>query len=253
MRMKRIKIIGLALVAMFAVSATAATAALAVEGPFYKVEGTRVASGTKKERKVEGTSAIQELKSSIGVKIKCKKVGVESGANIVGQAIGTGGTSEETLKYTECTVEGDGSSCKVKGSSVTTELLANREGYELTGRAGNLVTGFKPKSGSVFATLKFEGTCTFGLENKVELGSGKTVGVVCFDENEAGAKVSVTANQAEHIKNKLECPATKLAKMFYETGGATPTELQAGLVVGGGIGTSEYVGNSAVEGLEGGV
>jgi hypothetical protein len=253
--MKRIKIIGLTIVAVFVMSAVAASAASAVEGPFWKVEGVRLGSLNAKEIRVTGTSTRQELKTSIGVKIKCEKVSVEATPTpeIVGKAAGTGGTSVEKLKYTgNCVVEGDGSTCKVKGGEVKTENLENREGYEGE-RTGNLMTSFKPEgTNKVFAKLKFEGTCTFGAENNVELGSGKVLGVICFDLNEAGAKVSVTANQAEHIKNQIECPATKIAQMWYEEAFGVKKE-EAGLTVGGGIGSAEYVGNAGIEVLEAGV
>jgi hypothetical protein len=252
--MTRIKALGLALVAVFAFSAVAASAALAVEGPFWKVEGVRLGSLNAKEIRVTGTSTRQELRTSIGVKIKCEKVAVEAtpSPEIVGKPLEWGGTSVEKLKYSgNCVVEGDGSTCKVRGDEVKTENLENREGYEGE-RTGNLLTGFKPEgTNKVFAKLKFEGTCTFGSENNVELGSGKILGVICFDLNEAGAKVSVTANQAESVKPQIECPATKIAKMFYEEAGGLKLE-EAGLTVGGGIGSAEYVGIVRIEVLEAG-
>jgi hypothetical protein len=255
MKMKRIKALGLALAAVFAMSAVAASAASAVEGPFWKVEGVRLASGVAKEIRVTGTSTRQELYASIGVRIKCEKVAAEATPTpeIVGKAAGTGGTSVEKLRYTGCTVEGDGPTCKLEGGEVKTENLENREGYEGE-RTGNLLTGFKPEGANkVFAKLKFEkGTCTFGSENNVELASGKVLGVICFDLNEAGAKVSVTANQAEHLKPQIECPVTKIAKMFYEEAGGLKAE-EAGLTGGGGIGPADYVGNVGIEVLEAGV
>jgi hypothetical protein len=248
--MKRIKVLGLAIVAAFAMSAVGASAAVSaiVEGPFWKVEGVRLANGAAKEIRVTGTSTRQELKTSIGVKIKCEKVMVEATPTpeIVGKPLGWGGTSIEKLRYTgNCVVEGDGSTCKVKGGEVKTENLANREGYEGE-RTGNLLTGLKPEgTNKVFAKLKFEGTCTFGSENNVELATGKVLGVVCFDLREAGAKVTVTAAQGEDLKPQIECPATKIAQMFYEEKSGLKRE-EAGL-------TGEYIGNVGIEVLEAGV
>ena len=253
--MTRIKALGLALVAVFAMSAVGVSAASAVEGPYWKVEGVRLASGVAKEMRVTGTSTRQELKTSIGVKVKCEKVSVEPTPTpeIVGKPLRWGGTSLEKLKYSgNCVVEGDGATCKVKGGQVITENLENREGYEGE-RTGNLMTGFKPVGeGKVFARLKFEGSCTFGLENIVELSTGKVLGVICFDLRESGAKVSVTANQGEDLKPQIECPWPKIAKMFYEEAGGLTLE-EAGLTVGGGIGSAEYVGNAGIEVLEAGV
>jgi hypothetical protein len=156
--MKQIRLAALAIVAVLAVSALVATTAQAAEteGPYYRVEGTRLASGHALA--IEAKALKPMVMKVSGITIECTKLAI-SNAKIKGSSGKNGGTSEEALKFTGCTVTGNGSSCKVESEAITTEPLKNELVFEEPSRVGELSVLFVPTSGETFATLKFSGTC----------------------------------------------------------------------------------------------
>jgi hypothetical protein len=239
--MRIVKRIGLVLVAVFAMSVVAESAAEATSGPVYMLGSHELENG-KTLGIIAEANGNQVLKAAT-ITITCKKVGALSGV-LVGKGLTTGGTSEEILDYTECSQSGDGASCTVLNGAVTTNLLENRQGFTNSTKTGPLLTGFKPKSSGVFATLLFTGTCTFGSSNAVELGTGDKLGVICNAQNELGDNVEVGVREVIQKKNEISCPSTAIKAMWYETAGALAEE-KAGLKVAG-IATAEYIGKSFV-------
>jgi hypothetical protein len=240
--MNRLRVLGLALVAVFAMSAVAVASASATAGPIYKAAGAELASG--KSEPITATANGSQVLKAAGVTVTCTEYALKE-AKIEGKGATTGGSSAETIEYKGCTVAGDGAKCTVKGKTVTTKALEDLQGYETKTRTGNIQTGFKPVSKTLFATLEFEGTCTDGLSNNVELGTGKTIGVICNDTNELATTIdTVAANLPEAKVNGVECEATNKS-FFYEKAG-TIEELKAGLTVLG-IAASTYTGKSKIE------
>lgn len=240
--MKRIQIIGLAIVAMLAFSVVAAAAAQAAEGPFYKVETKRLEKGSAEE--VEGSAeGAQELETpDVGVKITCETLEVKSGGKIEGSTGKNPGKSKETLVYKKCKVTGDGSSCKVK-EPIETNPLVNTLGYEKENREGKLLILFSPESGSVFATIHFEGTCTFGSSTEVKL-KGKSSGVICELLNGKKENIEVGKHEEEAEAGFIKCPSTALTTIYVEKEGAIEKKT-GGLEVFGF--ESKYVGTSKVK------
>jgi len=155
--MTRIKTIGLALLAVFAFSAIAATAAQAEEAPYWSIEGTRLAAGKTFEilAKANGN---QTLTASTGQVITCTAFSLKPGAVLLGSNAGEPGKSDETIKYTGCTVSGNGTSCAVENGTVETKPLTNELAYASNKKS--LVVEFVPVTGKVLAEFKFTGTCT---------------------------------------------------------------------------------------------
>jgi hypothetical protein len=194
-KMKRFRLIGVALVAVFAFSAVAVSVAQAEE-PFWSIAGTRLAAGkthfiTAKIFK-EGTSGHElELETpSAEITIACKGLSFpfETGV-ILGSEAGTAGTNNEVAHFTGCTIKGKGAGekCEVENEEITThpiisELVENVEG----GAQGkNLLVEFKPVVPPNFVTIKFKaaagGKCTF----PETIVSGSTAAEVLNEKEEA--------------------------------------------------------------------
>ncbi len=149
----------LALTAMLAFGAVAASAAQAAEGPFWSVEGTRLASGSTEG--LAGSAVTNQVLSAGGKVVTCEGIEPEAGSKIIGEASGEAGKAEGKLRYSKCTVEGNGTGCKVVKEEVVTNALKG-ELVEDAATKKKLLADFLPASGNTFAELKFEGSgCTF--------------------------------------------------------------------------------------------
>jgi hypothetical protein len=179
--MNRIRIVGLALMAVFALSAVAASAASAVEGPFWKVQGSRLLAG---ETRLLLASAKENfiLNASGGQKIECSSLSlpVASEMKIIGSTGANGGTSLEHIEFSNCIVTGNGTPCNTVGAKVLTTLLFNLLGYGTAARGGPVLVLFEPESGKAFTEITFSGTgCTVPLTtvNGTVIGLARVNGV----------------------------------------------------------------------------
>lgn len=156
--MKRLRIIGLALVAALAMSAVASSAAQANEGPFYKVAGAKLEAGKSEEVKAKALSN-QVLSGNLfgfATTVTCTALKVKAGSTIDG---GVPGTSKETLEYSGCTQTGLGSMCEVENKEVKTNAVNNKLVYSEPARKGFIDVLFTPASGEEFVNIKFTGSC----------------------------------------------------------------------------------------------
>jgi hypothetical protein len=161
--MKRLKMTGVVLLALFAFSAIAATAAQAegpANGPYWSIEGTRLAAGKTFEITAKATSS-QTLTAGTDV-VTCTGFKLKPGAVLLGSNGVNPGKSDETIEYNGCTVAGNGTGCAVENGTVTTFPLTNELAYAENEKS--LVVEFDPVTGKKLATLKFKaetgGTCT---------------------------------------------------------------------------------------------
>jgi len=161
--MKRLKTTGVVLLALFAFSAIAATAAQAegpANGPYWSIEGTRLAAGKTFEITAKATSN-QVLTAGTDI-VTCTGFKLKPGAVLLGSNGKEPGKSDETIEYTGCTVTGNGTGCAVENGTVTTEPLTNELAYAENEKS--LVVEFDPVKGATLATLKFKaetgGTCS---------------------------------------------------------------------------------------------
>jgi hypothetical protein len=178
MRLKHVNVRVLlsSLLAVLALSAVAASAAQAsVEGPFYKIAGTRLASGKSKEITV--TQYGNYTMSFSSVVITCTKMSASSGSKILGAATGKPGTIEATFTFSGCSVSGNGASCAVSKGEIKTQPLVGTLVYNEN--KTDLDVLFKKSTKKLFAELNFTGTgCVFtelGIDGQVaaELWAGE--------------------------------------------------------------------------------
>ncbi len=201
--MKRLKILGFALVALFAFGAVAAYAAAPED--IYKVEGKKLETGEKKEitsHIKSGTEfVLKGEKTVLFVTVKsttrCKKLKLNAAEKpvIVG---GTPGTSEkEKIEFEECTGEIEGKVCKgvsVENVPTVNELVAIKKPTTLENKLGTL---FKPAGGGkVFTKVVLKECPTFG--NQEATVEGSAAALVSPEKTEAVAG-SLVYNEKEEI------------------------------------------------------
>jgi hypothetical protein len=235
--MRRMKLVGMAIMAVFALSAVVVAPALAtsVANPYWVTQGSALTVPMAVTGAANGN---QELTSALAETITCKKVeGV--GAEIENET-GPHGIDKETLKYTEC-VYGTKGTCTVgtKGKStpgtIETQALKSQLAYKEKKEAEkeevtetDTLTIFKP-SGSAFVELEFNGTGCPLLSNVTVEGS-----------------VSVNNTETPLVElstHGLEAPATSIKAGWVNKGGKSE-EIKTSLKAFGS--TAGYVGNSTV-------
>ncbi len=211
----KVKSIVIAQVAVFAFGCAAATVAHAEEAPFWSVEGARLAAGETREitAKTYKTKAHSGFTLTAGSKkISCSTIKLKEGS-IGGSSAGNPGTNHEVVELSgSCTVEGNGTECKVKepivSNAVSSELVESEKGEK-----GSLLMEYKPVSGTKFMSLVFEGSkCTI----KETTVTGTIAGEVLVDSNdeELGEKIT-QSNEPDETKSVLvNFPSTAIAKVW---------------------------------------
>ncbi len=211
----RVKSMMAALVAVFAFGCAAAAVAHAEEAPFWSVEGARLAAGETREitAKTYKTKSHSGFTLTVGSKkISCSTIKLKEGS-IGGSKAGNPGTDHEVIELSgSCTVEGNGTECKVKepivSSAVSSELVESEKGEKEA-----LLMELKPVSGTKFMPLLFEGSkCTI----KEAVVEGEIVSEMLVDPNneELGAKIT-QSNEPDETKSVLvNFPSTAIAKVW---------------------------------------
>jgi hypothetical protein len=165
----------IALLAVFAFGAVTAAAAQAEEAPFWSVKGARLGAGETRWIKAKATESF--TLSASGIEVTCKSLKLKEGASsaLLGSAIGEPGTNDEVIEFSECTVTGNGTGCKVEEPIVTkpvkSELVYN------TGKK-KVLTEFFPAKGASFVKLNFP---TASCRIKETIVEGSVVGEVFTD------------------------------------------------------------------------
>jgi hypothetical protein len=204
-RLTLIKHLLLTLVAMLSFVAAAASAAQAENGPFWSIkegaEAGRLGAGATKE--LTGKAVTNQVLSAGGKVVTCEGIEPEAGFKIIGEASGESGKAEGKLRYSKCTVAGNGTGCKVVKEEVVTNALKG-ELVEDAAAKKKLLVDFLPASGNTFFELKFEGSgCTFK--------STKWTGIDILDEvqTEAGKAIELggeSPGSAKSWRLEIETP-----------------------------------------------
>jgi hypothetical protein len=228
MRSVQVKVLVPLLLVVLVFSAIAASSAqAATEGPFYKVSGARLASGSTKAMTLKRKENM--TMSWSGVVFTCTGVSGLSGTKIAGSSGANSATSEATLAFTGCTVNGAGNGCVVENEKITTSLLKGTLGYATSTRTGKLEMLLKAASGSTFMNVHFHeqtgGECRFPSGLTVE---GKAV--VYVHNGSSVAEVGVNEVQAK--TNEIEFKPNYGTKIWTESAGVL-SEAQSNLTSAG--------------------
>jgi hypothetical protein len=166
-----LKALGLSLIAVLAMSiaASAAQAAPTLEEAVWAVEGTSIGTSTETVGcKANGTISLAGTIAETAVTLTAKKVECLSTAAtpVLEKAViknsGTTALDEGKLRFSEITVDGLGSECKVTEPITTAAINTSLVKAEVTGKvASNLGDTFVPATGTTgtFATVQFLSGC----------------------------------------------------------------------------------------------
>jgi hypothetical protein len=202
----------LAVLALSAVAASAAQAATA-EGPFYKISGTRLASGSSKEVKTKATGI--QFYGATGPEVECREMKLASGAKLLGSTGANFGSGEATLEVSHCTVSRNGVNCEVANTTYKSMPLKLELAYHEANRTGGLLMLLSPVKGKAksFIELTFTGS---GCLSK-ELALTSTVGAyleVGGKPVEAGKEPAAAKVAQLHFTNQ------NVEDAWLETGGS---------------------------------
>jgi hypothetical protein len=211
-KFKSLAVLG-AVLALSAVTATAAQAT--VEGPFFKVSGARLASGSTKVLKGKARTSIEFIQPSFGIHVTCSQMAYATGAKINGSSGANSATSEGTVEFSGCQVSGDGPGCEIENEKITTSLLKGTLGYATSSRTGRLLLMLKPKTGSTFMGITFVGAeCTH------QVGTILITGGIIATLGTSANPLEVGLNEAQAKTAVFNFPApTPVAKMWTESAG----------------------------------
>ncbi len=220
MQSNRVQLMLVALLGVFAFSAVAAAAAQAEEAPFWSIGGTRLEEGkthyvTAKVYNVTGQPAGFLLKATTGQTVLCPFIRLKEGV-LLGSKAGNPGTKDEVIEFfgetgNPCTVENNGTGCKVKGPIVTNPVKSELVESEKSTTAALLVEFFT--ASGPFVKLEFEGT---GCTTKETTVSGKVAGEVREDPNNGtlGGVVKLPNAKIEAKSWLVNFPATAIKHIW---------------------------------------
>ncbi len=158
--MKRLTVIGVALVAVFAMGAIFAASASATSAPYWSITGTRLAAGKTHFISAKPVTEFSLTTPALGVEIKCTGFKLKEGV-LLGSSETNPGTNDEVVVFEGCALTaGNGfPECELTSKTLTTNSLKS-ELVEKAAAPKILLTEFFPVKGS-FITLKFAGAkCT---------------------------------------------------------------------------------------------
>jgi hypothetical protein len=225
--MRRLKLIGVALLALCALGAGVATEAQAITAPYFTIGGTRLVAGKTHNfdiRQLPGKGGFEFNTPAAGVKIKCSTLASSKGT-LLGSNAGEPGRDDQVVSFAGCALEaGNGApNCELaneKGEA-TTEIVTLALKSELV---ENVVGGTGGKKlleliyavqGQVLFDLDFTGTeCTV----KETVVTGPVVAEVVLDTASEGP---VELGQAPQERSSwlLKFPSPPITEVWLVAGG----------------------------------
>jgi hypothetical protein len=213
--MKRTRMISLAVLTALALGAISAAAAQATEGPFYKINGARLAAGSGQAAEAKIKPGSEYVLTAGGVVISCTAQKLQAGSELLGSNTNNSSTSKEVVEFESCKVENNGPNCKLKTTTITTEKVANTLDFANAARTGTILIFFRPVEKTVFAKI------VFANDKECTLPSTSVEGTTAAEAlSEAGGKVEVGSEPAKAKIGRVNFPATPITKDFVEVGGS---------------------------------
>ncbi|HWJ20249.1 MAG TPA: hypothetical protein VNR65_16150 [Geobacterales bacterium] len=223
------KTIGLTLVTMVALSAAAVAVANAVEGPFYKVGGSRLLENETRLLLASAKPGTPFVLTGTGLTVTCTSLSlpVANEMQLIGSTGANAGKSLEALHFTGCTVASNGAGCDVENGLILTNLVSNLLGYSTPTKTGPILVLFVPDQAKDFVTIHFKALS--GGECKVPsaLVEGSVIGLARVN----GANVVVGSEPAETLHGEVSFAG--LNKTIWMESNGTLMSVKSGFNVGG--------------------
>jgi hypothetical protein len=229
--MRRIGLSILSVISAFALSGITVTTAQATEGPFYRVNGTRLLKGEK--RAITGSTAKEYVLTAGEIQIKSKHSKLKE-SNILGSTGANAGEGEDTIVYEENSVTGNGKNCTL--GTFTTAVDTHHLDYVAKEKTGVFADLIVPAAGTVVGRVKFTGECIVA-ETTLE-------GTLAAEVWSGGSPVISGSEPAEATSGELNFPATAIKAVFRESEGSL-TEFKPSLKAFGKAAT--LVGRTTIE------
>jgi len=192
-KMKRFRLIGIALLAVFALGTVVASAAQAEIAPSFTIGGTRLVAGKTHNFDAKAFAPFVLTNALGNPKIECTHLGTENGV-LLGSNAENPGKDNEIVVFSGCVnpAGSNGEEChlsnKEEGAETVTTLRTEPLKSEqvenvVNGTKGNqLLEEVFPATGSKFITLFFGGKCTVFAA----IVSGQVVGENLLDNSSEG-------------------------------------------------------------------
>jgi hypothetical protein len=212
------------LLAVCALAAVMASAAQAVEGPFWKVNGARLAAGGKAP--IEAKTSKEYILTAGTIEIKSKKSKLKA-SELLGSTGKDMGVSAQTVEFEENTVVGNGTGCTI--GTIKTELLEGGLAYEKENATtkvgeGKVYVDFankkvhdEGKTGGVLAPL------TFNAGTGCTIPTATVEGEVSAEAQSENKPVEVGVNEKEAEIGQVVFPGTTVTANVLELSRATPS------------------------------
>jgi len=227
-KMKRFRLIGVALLAIFALGVVVASSAQAETAPSFTVAGTRLISGKTHNIDAKAIKPFVLTNSLGSATVECSALGTEEGV-LLGSNPGQPGTDNEITVFSGCknAVGSNGAKCHLAPSEASAEtttviktepLKSEQVENVVNGTKGNqLLEEFFPAKGAVFVTLFFGGECTL-FATKV---SGQVVGESLVDNgtSEPTGKVELGQTPKESGSWDLLFPKNPITQVWLISNG----------------------------------
>jgi len=227
-KMRRFRLIGVALLAVFALGVVVASSAQAETAPSWTVGGARLEAGKTHniDSRLYKENFFKLTNSTRSTEITCKALGTEK-AVLLGSNPGLPGTDDEITVFSQCElVKGNGApACELsnatgqeRSSVIATEPTKSEqvENVVENSKAGSqLLEEFYPANpANGFVDIHFRGSGCTADEDTV---SGQTVAEVVLDNTSEG-KVELGQAPQERTSWLLRFPSTPISRVWLISG-----------------------------------
>jgi hypothetical protein len=218
-KMKRIRLIGVALLAVFGLSIVVASAAQAETAPFFSIGGARLAAG--KTHNFDARAIAPFVLTSKAATIECTGLGTKEGV-LLGSNFGEPGKDNEIIIFSGCKLaNGNGfPNCHLAASEGGAEVTTIETHPLKSEQVENVESGhvgkklyeefFAAKKSEGFVTLFFSGT---GCTSEAAPVSGQVVGQDLYDNGTVG-QVELGQTPVEAKSWILNFPSTPITKVW---------------------------------------
>jgi hypothetical protein len=220
-KMKRFRLIGVALVAVFALGVAGASVAQAETAPYFTVGGTRLVAGKTHnlDARVFKEDSFTLTNSIESVVITCEALGTEGGV-LLGSNAGNPGRDNEITVFSKCKlVSGNGApECKLTSTVIKTFATTSEQVENVENSKGGkkLYEEFRPTNPAEgFVDITFTGSGCTVTETVV---SGQTVAEVRLD-NAGEGNVELGQTPIEATSTLLRFPSTGITSVWLISNG----------------------------------
>ncbi len=239
----RVSVLVIAVAAAVFAFAAMASAALASEGPFYKISGARLGSGSAHAFSLSGSGFVYFGVSTLAPEIECGGFSAATGAELFGSNGANASSGAATLSFVKCReLTGANKECPIEKGTITTNPLTITTAYATSSRTGKIYLLFKPAKGQPFAVIHNTGPGCEGIKTTLE-------GAVAMEATVAGSAIEVGKEPAEATSIQLSLPGKAGRTVWTESSGTLQQQTATLGAFGNKYGTLAGTATASLSGL----